>query len=394
MRTVVREDFGTPTQRCHRCCLTKATGAFDVRADTGRSRSICRECRRAYQRSRYAPAPPRPQRLAGGPSNVLRCTRCGLEKTLDQFPPVRRGEPRLQSWCRACFAEVNERNYQPYYERERTRIQRRLAGHRAEIRRQMVEYLLEHPCVDCGLTDIVVLEFDHIADKVGDVSTLAGSGRTWARITAEIEKCEVRCANCHRKKTAERRVATAQLTPGDDLRPARHSLPVQLLIDALFERRACRSCGETRPLSDFPFRSIRNQTRQWICKPCQRVYTQAWYARNRKSHIARTRISTAAQRNKARTLVRAYLREHSCVDCGESDLRVLEFDHVRGKNAEISILVSTGQRWAVISAEIAKCEVRCANCHRRRTVRQIGGYRTKEVILRPGEDSNLRPAVP
>jgi hypothetical protein len=58
-----------------------------------------------------------------------------------------------------------------------------------------------------------------------------------------------------------------------------------------------------------------------------------------------------------------------CVDCGESDVRLLEFDHVRGiKESDISTLVPVGMAWQRIVREIAKCEVKCANCHRRRTV--------------------------
>ena len=62
-----------------------------------------------------------------------------------------------------------------------------------------------------------------------------------------------------------------------------------------------------------------------------------------------------------------------CVDCGERDIRVLEFDHVRGKKvANISTLATTGSCWRRIAEEIAKCEIRCANCHRRKTFEQFG----------------------
>lgn len=71
-------------------------------------------------------------------------------------------------------------------------------------RRQLVEYLLEHPCVDCGEADPVVLDFDHMRDKRCNVSLLTHSTATWTRILEEISKCEVRCANCHRRRTAER----------------------------------------------------------------------------------------------------------------------------------------------------------------------------------------------
>jgi len=67
------------------------------------------------------------------------------------------------------------------------------------------DYLTNHPCVDCGETDIVVLEFDHINDdKVMSVSDLMKRTYSLQRILQEIEKCEVVCANDHRRRTCLR----------------------------------------------------------------------------------------------------------------------------------------------------------------------------------------------
>lgn len=63
--------------------------------------------------------------------------------------------------------------------------------------------------------------------------------------------------------------------------------------------------------------------------------------------------------------VSSYLDTHHCVDCGNSDKRVLEFDHVRGvKSFIISLGAQAGTNIDKIKEEIEKCEVRCANCHR------------------------------
>jgi hypothetical protein len=76
----------------------------------------------------------------------------------------------------------------------------------AQYRLLMGEFLMAHPCVDCGEEDIRVLEFDHPpgVQKVGDVTTMLAKQMPWERIIAEIEKCDVCCANCHRRRTAER----------------------------------------------------------------------------------------------------------------------------------------------------------------------------------------------
>jgi hypothetical protein len=74
----------------------------------------------------------------------------------------------------------------------------------------------------------------------------------------------------------------------------------------------------------------------------------------------------------ARAHVEPYLRSHPCIDCGETDVRVLQFDHCRGqKKAEVSRLIREGYSLEVIKAEMAKCDVVCANCHIRRTARQF-----------------------
>lgn len=70
-------------------------------------------------------------------------------------------------------------------------------------RGRVLEYFLSHPCIDCGEGDPLVLEFDHVRGvKKGDVCTLLAHNTGWARLEEEIGKCEVRCANCHRRKTA------------------------------------------------------------------------------------------------------------------------------------------------------------------------------------------------
>jgi hypothetical protein len=65
-------------------------------------------------------------------------------------------------------------------------------------------YLAQHPCIDCGETNTMLLDFDHLGGKTDDVATMVVNGLSWTEIAKEIEKCEVRCANCHARRTAER----------------------------------------------------------------------------------------------------------------------------------------------------------------------------------------------
>ncbi len=74
---------------------------------------------------------------------------------------------------------------------------------REQSARKVFEYLINHPCINCGESDPIVLEFDHRNrdDKIESVSILVRNS-SWKRIEFEIQKCDVLCANCHRRKSA------------------------------------------------------------------------------------------------------------------------------------------------------------------------------------------------
>lgn len=62
-------------------------------------------------------------------------------------------------------------------------------------------------CIDCGYAEHAqALQFDHISDnKKASVSNLIRSDYAWSTILEEINKCEIRCANCHAVMTAYRK---------------------------------------------------------------------------------------------------------------------------------------------------------------------------------------------
>lgn len=89
----------------------------------------------------------------------------------------------------------------PYKNREDLYAAQR--RHRVKIRHYLLEYLLQKACVDCGEKDPIVLEFDHLdrKNKTRQISRFLSGHYSWKKIKVEIEKCEIRCANCHRRKT-------------------------------------------------------------------------------------------------------------------------------------------------------------------------------------------------
>ena len=102
----------------------------------------------------------------------------------------------------------------------------------------------------------------------------------------------------------------------------------------------------------------------------ERAYQRLHYERNKELYKKRAVASRAQQRREQRLLIRRYLESHPCVDCGNPDIRVLQFDHIeRGPDVRrISSLIGTRNQ---LLAELEKCEVRCANCHMIRTGEQL-----------------------
>ena len=131
-----------------------------------------------------------------------RGSRCGETKALSQFNL--KTATRLQSYCKACNSAYLKKHYAEnlqYYVAKSARFKRR---RKKALLAKLIEYFDTHPCVDCGEHDPVVLQFDHVrGEKVAAVGTLFAECRPWEVLAAEIEKCVVRCSNCHWRKTAK-----------------------------------------------------------------------------------------------------------------------------------------------------------------------------------------------
>ncbi len=138
-------------------------------------------------------------------------------------------------------------------------------------------------------------------------------------------------------------------------------------------QKRCVTCHLVKPLTDFNLRSSAVDRRQARCRECSR----AWYVANREKHMRNTARRTVEVRRDNHRRLGEYLSDHPCVDCGESDVRTLEFDHENPaeKLADVTRLIAHGCNWDRVAAEIQKCSVRCANCHRKRTMRMQNSWR-------------------
>lgn len=133
-------------------------------------------------------------------------------------------------------------------------------------------------------------------------------------------------------------------------------------------RKQCVACGEIKDETEFPWWSEAEGRRRGTCRACKSEQQKKWYAKKRETHIANVTRNIEQARAEAHQFVREYLATHPCVDCGESNPIVLEFDHVFGqKRMAISQMCTRGYSIPTIALEIEKCVVRCGNCHRRKT---------------------------
>jgi hypothetical protein len=233
--------------------------------------------------------------------HLRHCSRCGHDLPVELFNRLGGGH---QWWCRSCFAAYFRARGQLHRDQSRSAKQAR----QRELRAYVLGFLREHPCVDCSERDPVVLEFDHVGQKTAAISALVSATARVAVIDVEMAKCEVVCANCHRRRTARR--------------------------------------GPWR-------RADRDEL-------AKRPYPTARVARN-FDHLA------------------AILARSACADCDESDPLVLEFDHVGTKRENVTRLAWSGSSLRTIDAEIARCEIRCANCHRRVTAERGGHFRFRAL---------------
>jgi hypothetical protein len=72
---------------------------------------------------------------------------------------------------------------------------------RKEIREWFDSYKTTLKCSECDESDFECLDFHHkeVDRKINAISNMVGIGYSKENILAEVEKCEVLCANCHRK---------------------------------------------------------------------------------------------------------------------------------------------------------------------------------------------------
>jgi hypothetical protein len=136
----------------------------------------------------------------------------------------------------------------------------------------------------------------------------------------------------------------------------------------------CSTCGKDKDEQEFNWRWKASGIRQKSCRDCQRKQRQTWYERHKQEHLENVHQRKQRVIQAAREFVWNYLLNHPCEICGEPDPRVLEFHHLHGNDKPISVMAGQGYSIESIQSEIKKCQVLCANCHRRVTYAEQGWF--------------------
>src|SRR5207245_1427147 len=141
----------------------------------------------------------------------------------------------------------------------------------------------------------------------------------------------------------------------------RPDVPIGVVIakmpgGAQHDGRYCRGCDTWHAREDFSFKDVRRRTLRSRCRTCCREASRRHYARMKVHYLERNRRNSPRQRQAAAEFVYQFLLAHPCVECGEADPVVLEFNQVdpTTKSANISDMIANGASLAYLRPEIAK----------------------------------------
>lgn len=107
---------------------------------------------------------------------MKRCSICKKSKQKTEFNKNSGRKDGLQSHCRPCSKERFKAYYNSNKEKHYKDVKKNQERYKNRNREYVYQYLMKHPCVDCGETNPLRLEFDHLRDKEYAVSKMVDMG--------------------------------------------------------------------------------------------------------------------------------------------------------------------------------------------------------------------------
>lgn len=143
----------------------------------------------------------------------------------------------------------------------------------------------------------------------------------------------------------------------------------------------CRICKENKLTSEFNKHQRSKDGLNYLCKACHSQEHRKWKIKNEEKWALQHKVTFEKSRKRNKIFAYQYLETHPCIDCGEDDIEVLEFDHIKEKKQGVSKLINSTTSISRLKEEISKCEIRCCNCHRKKTLQRMGSLRKDFLTL-------------
>lgn len=132
---------------------------------------------------------------------MKKCIKCNIEKKTTDFHFKNKKLNIRNTTCKKCSSKYKKEHYNKNKTKYIKKAKERNTVVREENRQNIFNFLKDKKCVDCKKNNILVLEFDHIDPSLKSFNVTDSLDSSWKTILKEIEKCEIRCCNCHKVKT-------------------------------------------------------------------------------------------------------------------------------------------------------------------------------------------------
>jgi len=145
--------------------------------------------------------------------------------------------------------------------------------------------------------------------------------------------------------------------------------------------RICDHCKKEKDIEQFNWKYKALGIRHGTCRECMKWFVRRYFQGSaHDEHLRNVNERKKVAREVAREYVWEYLSTHPCIQCGESDPRVLEFHHRDSvqKERDVSRMVADGLSTGRLQLEMDKCDVLCGNCHKKLTMNERGHWRSRK----------------